>query len=291
MVNHFENDFLDDLTYYQLKVEKVHLVQSYPMHTHSFSEIVTVLKGTALHVVGEQAYQIKAGDVFVIDRFSRHAFDRVSDLMIINFSYNEQHLLFDKEDLRLLPGFTPLFLTAPKLRERNGSVGMLRLGTDDLLFVERAAEMIIGQTEQKGEGYETVIKLLFQAVIAFLSAQYARIESTASQNLELIANAFNYLEAHFSEEVTVEELAGCLSVSPRHLERLFQQYCKETPLEHLTELRMVEALRQLVYTGAPISEVAVRCGFSDPSYFSRVFKAHYQVSPRRYRELTSLKPF
>lgn len=291
MVDRFENDFLDDMTYYQLKVEQVHLVRPFAMHSHSFSEIVVVLSGTALHVVGEQSYEIGAGDVFVINQASSHAFEQVRDLVIINFSYNERHLLFDKEDLRFMPGFASLFLTAPKLRERNGSVGMLRLDDSDRLFLESIAEMILRQTSQKNEGYETVVKLLFQTVIAFLSAQYARVEPTASQNLVVIADAFDYLEAHFSEELTVETLAAHLSVSPRHLERLFRQYCKETPLEHLTELRMSEALRQLAYTKAPVSEVASRCGFPDSSYFSRVFKSRYQVSPRRYRELTSLKPF
>lgn len=291
MVNRFENDFLDDMTYYQLKVERVHLVRTFAMHSHTFSEIVVVLSGTALHVIGEQGYQIRPGDVFVIDRSSGHAFEQVNNLVIINFSYNEQHLLFDKEDLRLLPGFASLFLTAPKLRKHNGSVGMLRLEQSDLSFLENIAEMILRQTAQKNEGYETVVKLLFQTVVAFLSSQYLRTETTASQNLGLIADAFDYLEAHFSEDLSVKSLAGHLSVSPRHLERLFRQFCKESPLEHLTELRMSEALRQLAYTEYPVSEVAVRCGFSDPSYFSRVFKARYQVSPRRYRELTSLKPF
>lgn len=291
MVNRFENDFLDDMTYYQLKVERVHLVRTFAMHSHIFSEIVVVLSGTALHVIGEQGYQIRPGDVFVIDQSSGHAFEQVKNLVIINFSYNEQHLLFDKEDLRLLPGFASLFLTAPKLRKHNGSVGMLRLEQSDLSFLENIAEMILRQTAQKSEGYETVVKLLFQTVVAFLSSQYLRTETTASQNLGLIAGAFDYLEAHFSEDLSVKSLAGHLSVSPRHLERLFRQYCKESPLEHLTELRMSEALRQLAYTEYPVSEVAVRCGFSDSSYFSRVFKARYQVSPRRYRELTSLKPF
>ena len=82
----------------------------------------------------------------------------------------------------------------------------------------------------------------------------------------------------------METLARHLSVSPRHLERLFRQYCKETPLEHLTELRMSEALRQLAYTEAPVSEVAARCGFSDPSYFSRVFKSVFQITPKEYQK-------
>ena len=75
MVDRFENDFLDDMIYYQLKVERVHLVRSFAMHSHAFSEIVVVLSGTALHVIGEQSYEIVPGDVFVIDRLSSHAFE------------------------------------------------------------------------------------------------------------------------------------------------------------------------------------------------------------------------
>lgn len=291
MVNRFETDFLDDMTTYQLKVERVFLTRPFAMHTHAFSEIVVILGGACRHVVGEQSFRIRAGDVFVIDGQSSHAFEEVQNVRLINLSFNERHLLFDKEDLRLLPGFAPLFLTAPRLRVKNGAAGMLHLDERDLAFVENLSDMIITQTEQKTKGFEAVVKLLFQTAVAFLSTKYAQFESSASQNLEMIANAFDYLESRFSEELTVRDLAEHLSVSVRHLERLFQKYCRESPLERLTELRMAEALRLLAYTQEPVSEVALRCGFSDPSYFSRAFKARYKVSPRRYRELTSTKPF
>lgn len=291
MIHRFENDFLENMTDYQLRVETVHLEQEFEKHTHSFSEVVCVLGGSARHVVGEQSYQIGAGDVFVINHQSEHAFEQVKGLTIINLSYNERNLLFDRAELRVLPGFAPLFLMAPRLREKTPEVGMLHVSPQDMSFVETAAGMLVRQAEQKAAGYETVVKLLFQTVVAFLSAKYEQTQGTASQNLALIAAAYDYMEQNLSSELTVNEMAERLSVSPRHLERLFRLYCKESPLEHLTELRMSRALHELAYTAAPVAEVAALCGFADSSYFSRVFKARYQVSPRRYRELTSLKLF
>lgn len=291
MVYRFEDDFLEDMTGYQLRVERVQLERDFVRHTHSFSEVVAVLGGTACHMVGEQSYRIGEGDVFVINGQASHSFEQVEWLSIINFSYNERNLLFDREELRQLPGFAPLFVMAPRLREKSPNVGMLHLDPQDMGFVQSMADGIIQQTEQKSRGYEAVVKLLFQAAVAFLSARYEQTQATASQNLNIIAAAYDYMEQNLAQEFTVAGMAETLLVSPRHLERLFRQYCRETPLEHLTELRMSRALHELSGTNLPVSEVAAACGFADSSYFSRVFKARYHVSPRRYRELTSLKPF
>ena len=291
MVHRFEDDFLEDMSFYQLKVQFVELSEDFSRHSHTFSEVVVVLGGTAEHVVGDQAFEITAGDVFVIGGDQVHGFERVNDLRIINFSFSEKNLLFDREELWQLPGFAPLFVMAPRLREKGNTVGMLKQGVPDVEFVVSMAQAVIRQAEQRADGYEAVVKLLFQTVVAFLSTKYEQTESTVSQNLGLIAAAYHYMEKNLSADITLAGLAESLSVSPRHLERLFRRYCRETPLEHLTELRMSRALHELAYTDAPVSNIAALCGFSDPSYFSRVFKSRYQVSPRRYRELTSLKPF
>ena len=70
-------------------------------------------------------------------------------------------------------------------------------------------------------------------------------------------------------------------VSPRHLERLFCEYYGKSPVEYLTEARLRRSLAMLSRTDLDVAEVAERCGFSDPSYFSRVFKQNYGVSPSK----------
>ena len=107
MVHRFEDDFLEDMSFYQLKVQFVELSEDFSRHSHTFSEVVVVLGGTAEHVVGDQAFEITAGDVFVIGGDQVHGFERVNDLRIINFSFSEKNLLFDREELWQLPGFAP----------------------------------------------------------------------------------------------------------------------------------------------------------------------------------------
>lgn len=90
MVHRFEDDFLEDMSSYQLKVQFVELSEDFSRHSHTFSEVVVVLGGTAEHVVGDQAFEITAGDVFVIGGDQVHGFERVNDLRIINFSFSEK---------------------------------------------------------------------------------------------------------------------------------------------------------------------------------------------------------
>ena len=287
MAYQFQDSFLEKTNIYHLRVETVTLKQSYFRHSHTFSEIVVVLSGTAEHVIGDQTYRIGAGDVFVIDSAAEHAFGQVQELVIINFSYHAEDFLLDRADLRLLPGFEPLFIVAPSLRDKKADVGMLHLGSSELDFVRNLAEMIVRQSKERAEGFEPVVKLLFQTVAAYLATKYVQMNAAASQNLSLLSAAFHYMEEHFAEEITVSGLAASLSVSSRQLERLFRHYCKETPMEHLTELRMSRALALLTYSNETVSLISGRCGYPDASYFSRQFKARYQVSPKRYRELLS----
>lgn len=83
---------------------------------------------------------------------------------------------------------------APRLREKGNTVGMLKLGVPDVEFVVSMAQAVIRQAEQRADGYEAVVKLLFQTVVAFLSTKYEQTESTVSQNLGLIAAAYHYMK-------------------------------------------------------------------------------------------------
>ena len=100
----------------------------------------------------------RQGDVFVINGQTSQSFEQVEQLSMINFSYNERNLLFDREELRQLPGFAPLCVMAPRLREKSPNVGMLHLEPQDMGFVQSMADGIIQQTEQKSRGYEAVVK-------------------------------------------------------------------------------------------------------------------------------------
>jgi AraC-like DNA-binding protein len=93
-----------------------------------------------------------------------------------------------------------------------------------------------------------------------------------------------YLRDHYHARVTNRQLARMAHMSVRAFERKFQASFHVTPQKYLRKLRMQMASRALVYTSDPMAEVAVGCGFSDQSHFTREFRRHFGRTPRDYRE-------
>ena len=93
-----------------------------------------------------------------------------------------------------------------------------------------------------------------------------------------------YLRDHYHTPITNRQLARLAHMSVRAFERKFRGSFHLTPQKYLRKLQMRMAGRALVYTGQSLAEVAVGCGFSDQSHFTREFRRHFGRTPREYRE-------
>jgi len=96
--------------------------------------------------------------------------------------------------------------------------------------------------------------------------------------------AITYLHAHFHEALEIAELAAQCGYSEGHFYRVFKQYTGQTPTHYLTALRMQEAQRWLLHSDLPVWRIAESVGYTDPHYFSRVFKhvtGHSPLASRR----------
>jgi AraC family transcriptional regulator len=92
-----------------------------------------------------------------------------------------------------------------------------------------------------------------------------------------------YIESHFSENLTLEELARVVQRHPVHLARAFRQTFGETVGDCIRNARLRQAARLLLTTGCPIVEVAALCGFCDQAYLARSFRRKYGTTPAAYR--------
>ena len=92
------------------------------------------------------------------------------------------------------------------------------------------------------------------------------------------------LHAHFTERLTVAEMASTLGVHPTHLAREFRRHYKQTIGEYVRELRVDFARRELCQSSTPITEIALAAGFFDQSHFARTFKTLTGMPPACYRE-------
>ena len=90
-----------------------------------------------------------------------------------------------------------------------------------------------------------------------------------------------YLEEHFTENITLDQLAALVDLSPFHLLRLFRETVGLPPHSYLTQIRVTRAKR-LIAASLSLVEVAGAVGFSDQSHLTKHFKAIIGVTPGQY---------
>ena len=103
-------------------------------------------------------------------------------------------------------------------------------------------------------------------------------------DLERMKFMLQYIYAHYSEPLGLEEIAGAAGISPRECTRCFQRSINRPPIRCLIEYRAQMAAMRLERTDDSISTIAEQCGFVSDSYFGKTFKDIYGCPPRDYRK-------
>jgi len=104
----------------------------------------------------------------------------------------------------------------------------------------------------------------------------------AGREPQAVRRAKDYLAAHVDEQVELETLARAAGLSPFHLIRVFRKATGMTPHNWLVD-RRVHLACNLLREGLSATHVAARCGFSDQSHLTRVFKSRLGVTPGQFR--------
>ncbi len=103
------------------------------------------------------------------------------------------------------------------------------------------------------------------------------------ENLSLLIAFKNYVEEQFREQPTVEQMAAKLGINTNALYYLVKNQCGISPKTYLTERLILEAKRKLYLENLSIKELAYDLNYSDPEYFSRLFRKHTGKSIPEYR--------
>ncbi len=99
-----------------------------------------------------------------------------------------------------------------------------------------------------------------------------------------IDRAVAYMNSHFSEKITVEDLAGLSNLSANHFAKIFKAVTGETPIDFLKLLRLKKARNMLINNTNNVTEIALKCGFNTSSYFSSCFIEKYKMTPTAFRQ-------
>ena len=125
--------------------------------------------------------------------------------------------------------------------------------------------------------------LLRQALFTQLMVEVNRLSLTggtvsAADGDSKIISILQYLNAHLTEPLTIDELAARFYISKYHMMRRFRDETGYTIHNYITEKRLLLA-QQLLEQGLPLGETALRCGYQEYSTFSRAYKKQFGHSP------------
>lgn len=171
----------------------------------------------------------------------------------------------------------------PLVNHEKRPVPVFEKGTEP----SQLAENLIETMARKSEGYEFYTQGILMCLLGSIIRQgylctENEIPASDIKKIRKFKKVLTYIEQHYKEPLTLEDLANQCGMNRNYFCRAFKEYTKKTPVEYLNYFRIESACEQIVSTDEKLLSIAMNCGFSDYSYFIKVFKSQKGVTPRDY---------
>ena len=245
-------------------------------HFHPYYEIYYLETGSCRFFIDGKMLDVHAGDLLIIPprtmHYTRYLF---GPCRRFNLFFRKKDL--EADVLQTFPEAEAFFLRwrlmqVPDFYRENLTALLDRMIHEEKIRDERSPLLL------KCRLQETLLVLSRVGVIP--EALPADIHTTD----QAVVRAAEYMREHFRDALSAEEIAAAAGFSPNYLSRKFRQAAGMGVHEYLRYLRLHQAALELVETRDSITDIALRCGFSDGNYFKDVFKKHYGIGPRAYRK-------
>ena len=260
---------------------RISSVKSSRLHIHNCFEIGLCLSGSGKMNFGEEEISFQGGDVLFVARNVPHTTWSEPDIGSV-----WKYIHIDPE--RLLGETAAENSTAPQQFFRMLSDCHMILPSRDYPWAKAMAEIIISEAAGEGQGYETVIHGICEALFFSLFRVYSAKEGKTGGSPLLytgLSPALEYVNRHYMDKFPLEVLAECCHMSPTHFRRKFQQQLGTNPLSYLHQVRMMKSCDLLRSTNLPIAEIAEKVGYLSLSCFNRHFIELNQCTPSEWRNL------
>jgi len=249
------------------------------LHHHDFYEIYYFLNGNVNYIIEGRTYRLSPGDLLLISPLELHqpvflpekrAYERI--VLWMNRQYIEQ---LSAAGVSLTRCFD---VSAPN------HTNLLRLNAQQR---QRAIELLSRLLdESKGTGYGCELMmhgLLMEFLVEVnrISVSSADHPAPDSRSAPLVAEVLDYINEHYHEPLTLDNLASHFFVSKYHLLHEFNRHVGTSVYHYIIQRRLIIA-RQMLADGLAPTDVYQQCGFGDYANFYRAFKTEYRMSPKEY---------
>ena len=259
------------------------LTGGFQVHNHDFSELVIILGGRGCHIIGSKNYPLRQGDIYVIAGSCTHGFGQTENLEFANVLFHPEKIV-SEEIKRTMSGYKALFEIEPTYRIDKDFSARLKASPAQLREIFGIFEQIEALTGERTSENRIMVKILINLLVAKLSMFYGENAEGTASHISKLSGALAYIDNNLGENLDTSLLAGAANYSPRHFTRIFKEILNETPQNYILKKRLGNAARLICLGNMTISEAALLSGFSDSSYFARVFKNKYGITPSEYKK-------
>ncbi len=239
------------------------------MHTHACTEIFYVVGGAGQFMIEELTYPVATGDMIVVNPNVKHT---ELGLNAAPFEY-------------IVLGIDGLDFTAGAEDEEDRfCVLSFHNRREDILHYLRS---MLWELEQKSAGYVAICQNILEILLINLMRRtdFALTPTQpGAKSPKSCAAARRYIDRHFKENVSLEQLAKLSHFNKYYLVHAFSRQYGVSPINYLILKRIEESKRLLIDTDHSLSQITNILGFSSLSYFSQSFRKLEGVSPMEYRK-------
>ncbi|MCG6540057.1 helix-turn-helix domain-containing protein [Pseudomonas sp. KSR10] len=162
---------------------------------------------------------------------------------------------------------------------------------DDLQYLDGLFEAINREYLCPAPARELQLHSLIGLVVTWLRRQaHDRQRERPLPGLDHLQAFSALVEAHFREQLSIEQYAHRIGITPAHLNNLTRRFAGCTAQQVIHQRLLLEAKRQLLYTALSAKQIAEGLGFSEAAYFSRFFKRLMGLSPQAFRKQDRSEP-
>ena len=277
---------------YITQLDKEHPVVT--THWHDEAEFTLVKEGSAEYQINLEDYAITAGDLVFIQ-------PRILHTIALNSTEQIQQKYFQMEQYQQKPfqsetyvfhlnylgaNATDICATRYLLPLMNEEYTLpCHISPDHPAYASLNAifSQINGLYEETPPGYELAIKsCLLQAIFLLLPYGVSGKNQDTDSASEKLKTVLDYIHLHYADALSIKELAAQCYFSEYYFMRFFKKHMHMTVIEYLNNLRMEKAVELFEQGHTSIIEVSMSVGFHSLSYFHKVFREKFSITPKQF---------
>ena len=254
-----------------------------PWHWHNELEIVVILSGEVSVFIAGCEITLKAGEGYFANSGILHSEKLLSKTGWQHCMVFSPRVIASPDDIIWNTYISPIL--------SHENLPFIRLSPktpwqkEILSLAERAWQYGAKEKADYALTVRSELSQISSLIVHNIDTETEHPFTSKTQRDELrIKKTLYYIETHFREQITIDDIAADAGVSVSTMLRLYHDILHTTPIQYVLQYRL-EQIREelLLYPDSSISETAYSCGFNDISYFNRCFLKKYGCTPSEFR--------